>query len=558
MKPHKIFGVKDAGHIQKPLGLYAEVLYSSYTQERHREWAGNLPRYADEYGFTHINIHGAPFLSFLSLEKYPLVSKPLSEAAIGEIGALRSFLKEYKSKGMRITLGSAGVSIPAGFFDEYPDARNIHAGALCELLEDMAAEYFAVIPEADEFEIHLWEAMLVSDGHCVCPEMFYGGTERIERFFSYPFYSPEDFLSDIISAYGRGAKKAGKSFSLLTFSHYKWQEDLLIKAIANVDPSLPIVLDHKCQPGDWTPQRLTNNVLEAFPERRAAILFDGAGEYWGQSRVPYCYPEEISHRLQHALEVNPSIREAGMRVMWQFASIFGNYNEVNLYALSEFAKDPLRDAGEVFGEWAAKRFGRGAKTARRALERTNVICNKIFYVDGAWIFNHSVISDIPYLESHFVTFGKAMIEWNFHDFGMKGRLREAILRPTESTVCRILGDRSEALRLSLLSLGEVESDKNLFSPEEYGRLTYQLRLLADICSMAYIHMELFLRYWIEKVNHAAAPPDNAEQFASSIGKMNALADGYAARYGDGEPLINAGAMRSYALEIEKAYSGVRG
>ena len=532
--------------------LFAEVLYSSYTQPRHSMWCDRMCEFAQQYGFNHINIHGAPILPFVTLRDYPLVTKKVTEKDARELAGFRSVLKLYKEKGLRITLGSGGVKIPDDLFECYPDARNIHSGLLMDIVESMIVEYFETIPEADAFEIYFWEAMLVSDGHLICPEMFFGGEDRLVRFASFPYYAPEDFLADIISAYGRGAQRAGKQFSLLTFSHHQWQEEVLIKAIERVDRSLPIILDHKCQPGDWTPKRLTNNVLKAFPAHPAAMLFDGAGEYWGQCRIPYCYPEEIAHRLQYALDANPSISEVGMRVMWHYDAVFGNYNEINFYALKKLAADPYSDIGTIWDEWTRTRFGRGAESARRALSRTADICNRIFYIEGAWIFDHSEISGLKYLESHIVNYSKAMIEWNSEDFKLKGRLRELLLKPSGYTLEWVLGERAEAVRLAELSLGEVIADQASYEPEVYEKLAYQLGLLVDISKMALMHMTLFLRYWIEKVHPEAVPGDNETQIQASCGEMEAYAAAFETKYGGKEPLIKPLKMRKYIEEIKEA------
>jgi hypothetical protein len=540
----------------KPIGLFAEILYSSFADGRHKSWLDRLPEFAAEYGFTHLNVHGAPLLPFVAARDFPLCGAEPDRQARREIGALREFLRSYKRSGARVTLGSGGPMIPAPFFEKYPEGRDIHSGLLRELIASLVAEYFEAVPEADELEIYLWEAMLVGDGHMVCPEMRYGGENRQARFASYPFCAPEDFVAEILAGYGLGASRAGKSFSVLTFSHYKWQEELLIRALKRVDRNLPIVLDHKCVPGDWTPQRLTNNVLAAFPAWPALMMFDGAGEYWGQCRIPYCYPEEIAHRVRHALELNPSIGELGMRVMWHYGAVFGNFNEINLFALAKLAQNRDADIGEIWGEWAAGRFGGGepAAAAVAALRRTAQICNLIFYVDGAWVFSHSELSDLAYLESHIVNYSKSIIEWNADDFRTKGRLRELVLRPSAYTLAWLLEDRAEAARLAQLSLGEVRTARSSIPQAEYEKLSYQLELLLDIAVMASLHMELFIRYWIAKKNRPAAPADNDERFSRAEGRMLALADAYGEKYGQREPLVSAERMRAYAAEVSEAKS----
>ena len=149
-----------------------------------------------------------------------------------------------------------------------------------------------------------------------------------------------------------------------------------------------------------------------------------------------------------------------------------------------------------------------------------------------------------------------MIEWNYSDFGMKGRLREAILKPSKNTLKRVLGDRAEALRLAKLSLGEVETNRELFPVNEYDKLAYQLNLLTDVCRMAYTHMELFMRYWIAKKNPGAAPSDNDAQLALAVTAMSTLADEYLTRYGENEPLIDVETMRTFANEVTKAHGAL--
>ena len=42
---------------------------------------------------------------------------------------------------------------------------------------------------------------------------------------------------------------------VLTFSHYPWQEKLLIEALQQINRDVPLLLNHKSQPGDWDPFR---------------------------------------------------------------------------------------------------------------------------------------------------------------------------------------------------------------------------------------------------------------------------------------------------------------
>ena len=98
---------------------------------------------------------------------------------------------------------------------------------------------------------------------------------------------------------------------------------------------------------------------------------------------------------------------------------------------------------ELWRGWAERRFGkRAAPAVTRALERTNQIGNLTYYVHGAWVHNHSAISDLAYLESHVVQHAESAMDWNPGDFRTV-RGSGNWWMPSERTVEWVLGDRKE-------------------------------------------------------------------------------------------------------------------
>lgn len=541
--------------IDKPMGLFAEVLYLSYFAEHHKHWVDRLPEYAKKYDFNQINIHGAGKLPHFCCEypSFPLLSHPRSAEVEEEIRYFRSYLKAYKEAGLRVTCGFGGPEIPEDLLQKYPECENVQTGLFCEFIEEMVVEYFKIFPECDCLEMYLWENNLTSDSNHVFPQLYWCSRDRSKLYTSQPYFSAADILCAVLTAYAKGAQKAGKEFSILTFSHYPWQEALLIEAIERMDSSIPVILDHKCQPGDWDLFRPVNNVLEHVSQKKAYMLFDGAGEYWGQCRIPFCLPQDVQYRVQHALNYNTNITDLGMRVMWMFDNLFDNYNEINFYALSRFAKDPWVPIEQVWQDWASERFGaEAAPTMVRALERTYEVGKRIFYVLGCWAGNHSVLPSLQYIVSHTMNFGRALYEWKPMDYINGGIFREFSTRPREITVQRVVREKDEALELVDASIADVKSVVHLLSEDEAKRITYQFDLLRDYVRVARDHCEAFIRCWVEEKNAAEAAPDNRERLSGALDRLEEHARFVEQKYGDQEPLLKAEHITGFIQEVKTA------
>lgn len=541
--------------LKKPLGLFPEVLYNSYFAEHHKHWVEKIPEYAKQFGFNQINIHQAALLPHFcgKYTKYPLMSHPIAPEVQEEIAYFRSYLKTYKEMGLRITCGFGGPDVPMELLEKYPEAKNVQSGVFCDFIEEMVVEYFGIFPECDCLEIYLWENEFTSDRFLVFPQLYWGGPEKSALYSTQPYFSPADILAAVLTAYAKGAQRCGKEFSILTFSHYPWQEKLLIEAIERMDSSLPLILDHKCQPGDWDPNRPVNNVLEHLSQKGGYMLFDGAGEYWGQCRVPFCIPEDIQFRLQHALNYNPNLTDLGMRVMWQFDNLFDNYNEINFYALMRFSKDPWIPIEQVWQDWATQRFGAEAAPAViSALSRTQEIGKKIFYILGCWANNHSTLPGLAYIESHTINFGRALYEWKPMDYINEGIYREFSSRPREITVGRALKEKTDALALVEASIRDIESVLHLLTPEESRRITHQFDLLRDYTIIVTDHTEAFIRYWIEKKNPTEAALDNREKLQAALERLESRAAFVEHKYGDSEPMLKASHITQFISDVKKA------
>ena len=538
---------------RRPMRLCAEILAYALERPEYEPFLRTLEDAIDEYGIGELMVHGFHPDHFATYAEFPKVAQTVDA---GRLAALRKQLRRFKKHGIKITLSGGGPRVPAGFFEAYPQARLVAEGHFKRLLASSTAEMFRLIPEADCLEIYLWETPMLNDTDYfkgLCEAEFTSAANLMPR----PYYSPAEYITELLTGYATGAQAAGKEFMFLTFSHHPWQERLVIEALKKMDRALPVSLDHKCQPGDWSPYRPANNVMLNVTERPCMLLFDGTGEYWGQSVVPYCYPQEIQQRLWHALEHNPSFDSLGMRVLWAAGhNVFGAFNEVNFYALSRLAHDPYLPIERIWGDWAEGRFGReAAPKVICALERSNRIGNLVYYIHGVWVQNHSQISDFPYLESHYIQYAKNVQEWFPQDFRGVALMKELLHAPREHTIEWVLADRQEALRLNQLSLDDVESVKASLPAGEYRKLRDQFTLQRRFIEVSLPHMEAFLRYRIEL---RAPSAENRRRFAAAIQRLEQEAVAVENEYHEQAFVLTAAQIRKYIRQVSEAMEKLAG
>lgn len=293
--------------------------------------------------------------------------------------------------------------------------------------------------------------------------------------------------------------------------------------------------------------------MQTITDMSAHLQFDGAGEYWGQTLTPYCFPEEIQARVQHALSHNPSINTLSMRTNWVYGSIFGRPNEINFYALAKLAEDPFTPIEQIWKGWATERFGeKAADKVISALKRTDDIGRKIFYVEGMWVFNHSELANLAYLESHVVTYAKSTARLKPWDILGNYKMNELLNYPREQVINDVLDDRDEALRLNALSLQDIEDARTTLKPDDYKMLKEQLTRQRDMANASKLHLEAFFRYRIEKLNCAEKGAENRKKLENCLRQLEKMGGEMDQKYDKTFPLLKSSLFREYAKHIREA------
>lgn len=535
---------------RKPLHLYFEV--TGWKQPPvSAELLAILEQKVQDYGVSEINfIAGHKATQAVTVPGFEqLAHTPDPESLV----TFRTLLQQFKAMGLIVTLQASEPQVPEDFFTVYPEARNVTNMLLWRYIEERTQQIFRQIPEVDCLEIYPFESNLLSD-QVVFKDLWWAndGTHCWEQYADFmQIYSQADYLTETLAAFSRGASSEGKAFSIWTFSHYPWEERMLIEALQGLDHNFPVILDHGAQPGDWDPFRPLNNVLLQVTDRGPSKMkFDGCGEYWGQGQIPYCYPEEIQQRLRYALAHNPSIESIGMRIDWADGHLFNTPNEINFFALSRLAQNPEVHIEAVWQEWGEREFGaRSAAKVVSALRRTNEIGNLTYYFRGAWVHQHSHISSLHYCIAQLLHTGRAQIEWAPWNFRDNALIQDLIDDPREYLLEIVLDDRREALHLCELSLAEIEAVKQELVEEKYQLLHGQLLLQHRLIEMSLLHIEVCLRYWIQRKHPVN---DNLAKIAFPLQALSDLAGEIEMGTQLPHPLFTVEQLRTFVTEVRDA------
>ena len=530
---------------QKKLKLCAVFTNTVFRNENPDEFLKTLKSAIDKYKINVVNAHHFSSDQWVSYKGYNKVTAKPDQNSIRKY---RSYYKQIKDKGVYLIISGGEPVVPEDLFQKYPDMKNVNNGKFWQFVEDKTKELYDVLPEMDCFEVYLWETATVNDDKVFADFDF-------NRASGFPFYSHSDYFKYLFDAVSRAAHSKNKDFMLLTFSHFPYQEQVMIDALKNRDRNFPFFLDHKSQPGDWTPFKPANNIMLTITDMPGQIQFDGTGEYWGQSMMPYCYPEEIQARVQHALSHNHNINTLSMRVNWMSGSLFGKPNEINFYALSKLAADPFTPIEKIWKGWATERFGeKAADKVISALKRTDDIGRKIFYIDGMWVFNHSSLANLPYIESHVVNYAKCIAQLKPEEIMGNYRLNELLNYPREYLINDVLTDRDEALRLNTMSLQDIEDAAKDLKPDDYKQLKEQLTLQRDMARASKLHLEAFFRYRIEKMNAPEKGDKNRQKLETCLLQMENMGAEMEKTYGNKFIFLKDSLFKEYVTQIREAVS----
>jgi hypothetical protein len=457
----------------------------------------------------------------------------------------RSWLARYKKQDVLLVADGREPAVSAEFFEAYPEARVVNSGLLWEYLEKRTEAVFRKNPNLDRIESFLWESWLLNDQH-----YFRGMGGGYDEWWKYPrSHEPVEYLIEMISAFVRGARTAGKEYAQKGFPHQRWQEDILVEAISRVPLDLPLRTSTQMQFGDFNPMNPAPRLVRANLPRPLTMYCDCFGEYLGRSQVPYCHPEVLQQRLQWALETNASLDAVRGRINfadgWNRAKtthIFGTVNEINIVALSRLCQDPYASVADIWQDWATERYGKAAaEPVIRALRRSVPIVRGAMLLYGVTLPRHSEIPSFDGIE--FSIRSKAHVAprvWPEY-IEENAILRKLADAPDAYVLDEVLRPQENALRLAAESVADIESARKSLSTENYAALKDQFEFTERFCRIYRNMMELFVRV---RMAPDDAPSGNDEAINRAAAELKKHAD-YAEAHHDADSIVQGGDIRAF-------------
>ncbi len=230
---------------------------------------------------------------------------------------------------------------------------------------------------------------------------------------------------------------------------------------------------HKGPVQDWQPYNPHHACTGNVGSHPSVLELDLAGEYYGKSELPWAAPGYYWYRLEHAWK-NRGIG-AVARVQRGSLHALGTPNEVNLYAVAEWVKNPdlpIESVWDGFLEsyYALAPQADGQATLKQVLKDTFPIRRKSHYVLGIWALDKG--SDIPN--------GVALDQ--FDDRGDMPKwdadwtdVWNALDRPNKETVWQVWQEGCEAVVLAEVSLTASADLDGKLATDLYSDLARRMR-----------------------------------------------------------------------------------
>ncbi len=325
--------------------------------------------------------------------------------------------------------------------------------------------------------------------------------------------------------------------------------DATVEAIRRSPPAVRVMT--KTDIGDFQQTDPHNPLLGTFGDRAQIVEFDLCGEYLGRAWVPWCSPEYIAYRWQHAAKLG--VRGAVGRVdvfdlghhldcaPYGVASPAGGShaldspNEINLFTFARLLEHPDSSPEVIWKEWTSSRYGdKASPYVTAALRRTFEIADRLFW-SRPYVGTVKVIPSLGFLER--VARSDGVLGRSVQDFETEGTL-DAILDAEYS--------RAEALCRQ--SLDDLSAAQPFLVPADYAALVEGFRRYLDYAAGWRQVYRAFIRY---KVLELTGRPAHHELLSVELQRLLDLAESIEGRAGPNAWPANPAHLRRFANEVRE-------
>eukprot|EP00002_Diphylleia_rotans_P014291 TRINITY_DN2785_c0_g1_i3.p1 TRINITY_DN2785_c0_g1~~TRINITY_DN2785_c0_g1_i3.p1 ORF type:complete len:684 (+),score=92.15 TRINITY_DN2785_c0_g1_i3:62-2113(+) len=356
------------------------------------------------------------------------------------------------------------------------DIKNVcfdPADPLWEQRKDAYRQAFQIVPEVDgvvlmfgSAQVEPWYAICSCD-YCMDNDTI---PDPVLRSLRVP--SPPERVKQITQmVYDVVVRELRKKLVIRTFIHRVVENEWIDEALRGL-PDLDFVVMSKDVPQDFEPYYPDDWLFGRFSQPHILEL-DCAGEYWGQSVLPFAAPSYFERRFRHGFSKNASGYTA--RVSRGSNSAFDTPNEVNLLAASMLTDNPHTTSEQIFDRFVESRYGLSADSStglslKKSLQYTYDIGRKMYYFLGFWalVKGSGLPSSLRVAEQLFL---RSVAKW---DADYKS-YHLALTFPSIQTLIDLRQEKNEAETLSSLAQEQLRLAAPALSPADFEDLSYRLR-----------------------------------------------------------------------------------
>lgn len=344
--------------------------------------------HADEYGVDGIELCGnchkpdGGLDGIILFEKYPHVAASRDRALVMKTrDNLNKFIEACHAAKRPVIYWHREVTIPKEIKDDLPaifdenGEVDFNADAYYDLLREKIREFFKAAPGMDGIVLTLTEAT-------------YSVIHNSEPLR----YPPVDIAERIIRTFAEELETLKKRFVFRTFGSIHDDYRILCEAAARALKDHKFDVETKITPFDWSLFLPENPYLVKPENGMLSAEFDLAGEFVGETELPYMNPELLVRQVNFARE--RGCDRLAPRIDRRGGEALGSPSEINIYTVSQVNVRPDVTADEIWREWADMNWGEAADELIPVMKSALDMLKKSFYIDQH-LFSQQPFPTIP-------------------------------------------------------------------------------------------------------------------------------------------------------------------
>lgn len=347
--------------------------------------------------------------------------------------------------------------------------------------------------------------------------------------------SAPDRVARLLAVMDEVGRQRGKKLIVRTFVGRPEHLPVVVEGIGRSPPTVAVM--SKDVPGDYGWRQPFAPEVGALPDREHLVELDLAHEYFGQSLVPFLYPQHLARRLQWMRSAGA--RGVVARIEREGHSVLGTLSELNLLTLEKLLADPDHDAEDAWRESVRERTADPTGRLADILQRTEAVVEKTFLVQGFYFLNnHSRVPELPYAHSHL---------WeNYLPLWVPSLqpAHQALLHPSLETYRQVVEEKDEAVRMAERNLQEVEGMRTQLPPSSYSELVKELTRERDAAILWRAMADAYFAH--SRLRIARRDPVLRAMVEQRIAALEAVADEIGRRWGPSDWLLSRQRARQFA------------